>query len=71
VSRRATGLVISGIGIAVLAVAVLADPIGVGASDEFGWRQLLAVVFGIAVVVLGYVLATGDEEPPRGDEGDT
>ena len=61
-SRRLLGLIIGGIGIAVAVVAVLADPIGVGGSDDFGWKQLLGVVVGIALVVWGFVIASADEE---------
>ena len=61
-SRRALGLIIGGIGIAVTVVAVLADPIGVGGSDDFGWKQLVGVVVGIAMVAWGFVIASADEE---------
>ena len=61
-SRRLLGLIIGGIGIAVAVVAALADPIGIGASDDFGWKQLLGVVVGNAMVARGFVIASADEE---------
>jgi hypothetical protein len=67
VSRRITGLLISALGVAILAVALFADSIGVGNSEDFGWKQLLGVVAGLAIAALGYVVAAGDEEPGDGD----
>ena len=69
-SRRVSGLLISALGVALLAVALFADSIGVGNSEDFGWKQLLGVVAGLAIAALGYVVANGDEEPGGGDHTD-
>ena len=61
-SRRSFGLIIGGIGVAVTVIALLADPIGVGGSDDFGWKQLLGVVIGVALVAWGFVMASDDDE---------
>ena len=70
-SRRTLGLLVAAIGIALTAVAALADQVGIGASDDFGWKQLLGVVLGVAITVLGYVIATADEEPADDGHADT
>lgn len=63
VSRRLLGLIIAGVGIVVTVVALLADPLGIGSSDDFGWKQVLGVVVGIALVTWGFVVASADEKP--------
>ena len=50
-----------------LALSVLADPLGIGGSDGFGWKQILGAVVGAAGVLVGLVLVSfpqrGDVEP--------
>ena len=69
-SRRVSGLLISALGVALLAVALFADSIGIGNSEDFGWKQLLGVVAGLAIAALGYVVATAEEESGNGDPND-
>ena len=65
-SRRSIGFLVMGIGVVILVVAALADPLGVGGADEtFGWKQIVGVVVGAIVVVAGIVLAvTGRTSTP-------
>jgi predicted MFS family arabinose efflux permease len=44
----------------------LADQIGSGESDEFGWKQIVGVVIGVAIVVFGIIIATLAEKPANG-----
>jgi hypothetical protein len=67
-SRRSFGFAIAAIGIVVLAVAALADQIGIGEADEFGWKQIVGVVVGVAIVVLGIIIATLAGKPANGVE---
>ena len=67
-SRRSFGFAIAAIGIVVLAVAALADQFGIGESDEFGWKQIVGVVVGVAIVVFGIIIATLAEKPANGVE---
>ena len=67
-SRRSFGFAIAAIGIVVLAVAALADQIGIGESDKFGWKQIVGVVVGVAIVVLGIIIATLAEKPANSVE---
>ncbi|MBN1870322.1 MAG: hypothetical protein JW847_07105 [Candidatus Omnitrophica bacterium] len=41
------------LGIVILALGLLADVIGLGEVDIFGWKQILAVVIGAALVLCG------------------
>ena len=67
-SRRSFGFAIAAIGIVVLAVAALADQFGIGESDKFGWKQIVGVVVGVAIVVFGIIIATLAEKPANGLE---
>jgi hypothetical protein len=51
-----------GIGLALLgalgtAVAALADPLGIGEGNVFGWLQITGTILGAAVTLLGLVIA--------------
>ena len=44
--------VVIGIGALLVLIALFADPLGLGRSPGFGWRQTLGVVVG-ALILLG------------------
>ena len=44
------------IGIVILVFSVLADALGLGRVEGFGWKQALGVVVGIALIGVGYYL---------------
>jgi hypothetical protein len=68
-SRRSLGFVVTAVGVIVVVVAALADPIGIGgAEDTFGWKQIVGVVIGTVVTVAGIVLAVRGEKPASGGE---
>jgi len=56
-SRRSFGLTITALGFIVAAVGALADRIGIGASDDFGEKQILVVGVGIAIAAVGIIIA--------------
>jgi hypothetical protein len=56
---RTAGIVIAIIGIVGTAIAALADPLGIGEGETFGWLQLTGVILGGIVILLGVVIATG------------
>ena len=59
-SRKHLGIVLSSIGLVVLAASLGADFVGVGRYQGFGTDQLLGSVLGAIVLALGAgVLATG------------
>ena len=67
-SRRSVGSAVIAIGVIVVAVAALADPFGIGGSDTFGWKQIVGVVVGVAVIAAGYIAATLEEKPAPGSD---
>ena len=59
-ARRAGGLrQMAIIGVVGTAIAALADPLGIGEGETFGWLQLTGVILGGIVILLGVVIATG------------
>ncbi len=67
-SRRSIGSAVIAIGVVVVAVAALADQIGIGGegADKFGWKQIVGVVVGVAVIASGFIAATLGEKPAPG-----
>ncbi len=55
--ERTLGIVIALIGAAGTAAAALADPLGIGEGNVFGWLQITGVIVGAVVTLLGLALA--------------
>ena len=67
-TSRLAGLVAFVGGLAVAAVSLLADAIGVsGGGEGLGWKQLIGAIFGGAVALLGLssLFRTGRESGDR------
>jgi hypothetical protein len=64
-----TGWVLVILGAAMALLAVLANPLGIGHSG-FGWHQVLLLVIGVVVALVGAVLVvrTPDSGPSSGPE---
>jgi hypothetical protein len=55
--RRTLGVVVVVLGLAVLALSLLADRIGLGGMPTvFGWKQILGAGVGLVLVVVGGVM---------------
>lgn len=48
--------VIVALGIVIILLSVLADALGLGRVEGFGWKQTVGVLVGIALVGVGYYL---------------
>ncbi len=48
--------VVIGIGAILVLIALFADPLGLGKSAGFGWKQWLGVVIGALVILAGFYL---------------
>jgi hypothetical protein len=48
--------VVIGIGAILVLIALFADPLGLGKSAGFGWKQWLGVVTGALVILAGFYL---------------
>jgi hypothetical protein len=53
VERKRYGVVLLALGAAVLVLSALAGPIGIGADDAIGWKQIVGMVVGAAAIVIG------------------
>jgi hypothetical protein len=58
VSRRQVGIVIVLVGVVAALIAALADPLGIGGEEGFGWKQAVLLVIGIVLIVGGAVMTT-------------
>ncbi len=41
------------VGVLVIVLSALADPLGLGQSPGFGWRQGLGAIAGLLIILLG------------------
>jgi hypothetical protein len=55
-NQRTIGIVVLVVGSIVLAVSLLADPIGIGGSPKFGYLQIAGTIVGVIVTVIGLVI---------------
>jgi hypothetical protein len=55
-SKRSLGVVLLLVGLVVFAASMLADFIGYGGSDAFGWKQITGSVVGAIVLITGIIL---------------
>jgi len=55
-AKKIAGIVLIVVGIVVLLLSLLADPVGIGGSPGFGRDQILGTVVGAVVTVVGLVL---------------
>jgi hypothetical protein len=58
-TRKLTGWVVAAVGAIVAVVGVLADTLGLGGegSDDFGPKQIIALVIGLVLIGAGLALA--------------
>ncbi len=57
-NSRPIGIVLVLAGAVGTAVSALADPLGIGEGNVFGWLQITGVVIGAVVTLLGLAIAT-------------
>ena len=73
--RRQLGALIGLAGVLALLIAVLADPLGIGAKEgTFGWKQAVLLGLGIVLIIAGAVVALRSpdgrsEAPPAEKQG--
>jgi hypothetical protein len=63
---RQAGLLLIVVGVVAVLLALLADPLGIG-SGGFGWIQVLVLVVGLVLVVVGAVLPSRVQSSGAGD----
>ncbi len=52
------GIFLIVVGLAALLISALADPIGIGGQSGFGWKQVVGVIVGGIVAIVGLTQAT-------------
>jgi len=52
------------VGILIVLIAAFADPLGLGRSLGFGWRQTLGVIVGALVILVGISLRRRTKPSP-------
>jgi hypothetical protein len=67
---RPLGILLLLVGAAGTAIAALADPLGIGEGEVFGWLQITGTVIGAVVTLLGLVIATEWLPVPWGARGE-
>lgn len=67
VASRAAGVTILVIGIGLMALSLLADPIGFGGGEGFGYQQLIVFIAGMVAVLFGGAILL---QPRNHDEHD-
>jgi hypothetical protein len=67
-TSRLLPLVVIAVGALIMVVAVFADPLGLsGGGDGFGWKQLIAAIVGLVILLSGLAWFL---RPMLGDEPD-
>jgi len=54
--RKTAGIVLLVAGVAILALSLAADPLGIGENPSFGQYQIIATVVGAVAIVAGLIL---------------
>jgi NADH:ubiquinone oxidoreductase subunit 6 (subunit J) len=55
--ERPLGIVVALVGAAGAMISALANPLGIGETEVFGWLQITGVIVGAIVALLGLALA--------------
>lgn len=53
--RKRIGSILLALGVVMLVLSALADPIGVGEGSGIGWKQVVGMVAGAIAIVIGAV----------------
>lgn len=56
--KKKLGIALLVVGVILLLLGLLADPLGIGGSPEFGYKQIIAAVVGVIAAVAGYILSS-------------
>jgi hypothetical protein len=55
--------IVIGAGVLLVLISAFADPLGLGRSPGFGWRQTLGVIIGALVILAGLYLQRRKASP--------
>ncbi len=52
-AKRQWAILVLVLGILLALVSVFADPLGIGAEPRFGWKQIIGLLIGVLLVLVG------------------
>ena len=65
------GPIVIAIGVVIVLVSALADPIGIGSDGSgFGWKQVVGVIVGALVAIAGIAISMRSQGEPPGVESE-
>jgi len=68
---KSIGPIAIAIGVAIVLLSALADPIGIGAEESaFGWKQVVGVIVGALVAIAGIAISMRARGEPRAAESE-
>ncbi len=67
-SRRSLGFALLAVGLVFAAISALADQIGIGDEEAFGWQQIGGLVVGLLVAAAGFVIARMESQSSKAEE---
>ena len=56
-AKKTLGIICLIVGIIGLILSLIADPIGIGGSLGFGWKQIVGTVVGVILGIVGLILS--------------
>jgi hypothetical protein len=54
--KKTLGLILIVVGIVVLLLSLFADLIGIGGYPGIGYKQVVGIIFGVVIIVIGSIL---------------
>ena len=65
------GIFLIVVGLAALLISALADPIGIGGNPGFGWKQVVGVIVGGILMIVGLTQVTKEDSADEDSVGST
>jgi hypothetical protein len=56
-AKKTLGIICLIVGIIGLILSLIADPVGIGGSPGFGWKQIAGVIVGVILGIVGLLLS--------------
>ncbi len=67
-SRRSLGFALLAVRLVIAAISALADQIGIGDEEAFGWQRIGGLVVGLLIAAAGFVIARMESQSSKAEE---
>lgn len=67
-SRRMLSVALMLTGLAIAAIAILADTINIGTGKGFGYYQMIVLISGIVIFLIGIAVIIGNRSQQSGED---